>query len=108
MMSYSIDFRRQLLKVKSEEGLSISQVSDRFKVSPRSVCRWMNRLEPIIKRNKPSTKIDMKALSQDILDYPDLFQYERAEKFGVSKSCIFYALKRLKVTNKKNIISPQN
>ena len=44
----------------------------------------------------------MEALKKDIEDYPDSFQYERAERFGVSASGIQHALKRLKVTYKKN------
>lgn len=62
-------------------------------------------MEPIMKRNKPSTKIDMDALQKDVLQNPDHYQYERAKKFGVSQSAIFYALKRLKITDKKNTVS---
>ena len=39
--------------------------------------------------------------TQDLEFNPDLYQYERAEGFGVSKSAIWYALKRLQVTYKK-------
>ena len=101
-MGYSLDFRRHLLSVKSSENLSVSQVSTRFQVSERTVFRWLNRIEPVTRRNKPATKIDMEALGKDVEQYPDLFQYERAAKFGVSASCIFYALKRLDLTYKKN------
>ena len=44
----------------------------------------------------------MEALAKDVSQYPDLYQYERAKKFGVSQSTIFYALKRLKISYKKN------
>lgn len=44
----------------------------------------------------------MEALSKDVKDNPEAYQYERAKKFGVSQSAIFYALKRLKISNKKN------
>ncbi len=47
----------------------------------------------------------MKALEKDVKDNPDHYQYERAKKFGVSQSAIFYALKRLNISNKKNSIS---
>ena len=67
----------------------------------RTLFRWQNRIEPKTKRNKPSTKIDMKALSKDVEDNPDHFQYERAKKFGVSQSAIYYALMRLKISYKK-------
>ena len=43
----------------------------------------------------------MEALRKDVKDYPDLYQHERAKKFGVGQSTIFYALKRLNISNKK-------
>ena len=46
----------------------------------------------------------MEALSKDVKDNPDHYQYERAKTFGVSQSAIFYALKRLNISNKKNAI----
>jgi transposase len=103
-MGYSIDFRRQVFKIKQKEKLTFQEVSDRFGVPIRTLFRWQNRIEPIVKRNKPSTKIDMEALRKDVEDNPDLFQYERAKKFGVSQSAIYYALGRLKISYKKNAI----
>lgn len=104
-MGYSLDFRRRLFAVKSSENLSVAEVGRRFKVSDRTIFRWMNRIEPMTTRNKPATKIDMSSLAEDVKKHPDLFQYERAAKFGVSQSCISYALKRLDITNKKNVVS---
>jgi hypothetical protein len=37
----------------------------------------------------------MQALKQDILDYPDAYQYERAERLGVSQMGICHALRRI-------------
>ena len=104
-MAYSLDFRKQVFKIKQKEGLTFEQTSDRFSIPIRTLFRWQKRIEPKIKRDKPSTKIDMDALAKDIKDNPDLYQYERAKKLGVSQSAIFYALKRLKVSYKKNAIS---
>lgn len=101
-MGYSLDFRRQVFKIKGKEKLTFQQVSDRFGVPIRTLFRWKNCIEPRKKRNKPSTKIDMEALGKDVKDNPDNFQYERAKKFGVSQSAIYYALKRLKISYKKN------
>ena len=39
----------------------------------------------------------------NITKYSDAYQYERAERLGVSQSSIHSALKRLKVTYKKNL-----
>ena len=68
--------------------------------------RWLVELELKKKRNKPATKIDMDLLRADVVNYPDSFQYERAQRFGVSKSGIGLALLRLKVSYKKNMESP--
>ena len=104
-MAYSLDFRRQAFKIKQEEKLTFQELSERFSVPIRTLFRWQKRIEPKVKRNKPSTKIDMEALLKDVKDNPDYYQYERAKAFGVSQSAIFYALKRLDFTNKKNVIS---
>ncbi len=103
-MGYSLDFRRQVFKIKEKDKLTFQELSDRFGVPIRTLFRWQNRIEPKTKRNKPSTKIDMEALRKDVEQNPDLFQYERAKKFGVSQSTIYYALKRLKISYKKNAI----
>lgn len=103
-MSYSLDFRKQVLKIKSQESLTFQQTSERFGIPIRTLFRWQKCIEPKTKRNKPSTKVDMEALLKDVEQNPDHYQYERAKKFGVAQSTIFYALKRLKISNKKNAI----
>jgi transposase len=103
-MSYSIDFRKRVFKIKSEKDLTFQETSDLFGVPLRTLFRWQQCIEPKTKRNKPSTKIDMAALFKDVEENPDDYQYERAKKFGVCQSTVFYALKRLAVSNKKNAI----
>ena len=49
------------------------------------VSRWLSDIEPNLTRNKPATKIDMQALFKDVQDYPDAYQYERANRLGVAK-----------------------
>ena len=94
-MTYSIDFRKQFLSMKEKEGLSFDQISKRFGVSKRAVFNWTKSLYPKVNKNRPCLKIDMAQFKQDLESNPDLYQYERAERFGVSKSAIWYALKRL-------------
>ena len=101
-MTYSLDFRQQLLKIKAKENLSIHSVAKRFGVSPRTVQNWLVRVTPCKQRNKPATKIDMSELTKDCKQYPDSFYYERAQRLGVSKSGIFYAMRRLGISYKKN------
>ena len=100
-MSYDIRFRRHVLKLRELEGLSFSKVAERFGIAKQTVYNWSKRLEEKKTRIKPSIKIDMEALKQDIETYPDAYQYERAARFGVSRIGIWHALKRLGVSYKK-------
>ena len=99
---YSLCFRKKVLSVRVKESLSIRAASRRFAVSSRSIVSWLKRLDPKVTRNKPATKVDMEALKTDVLNHPDSYQYERASRLNVSRGCIYGALKRLKVTYKKN------
>ena len=102
-MTYPIKFRSHVLSIREKEGLSFEQTAERFGVGVASVVRWAKRLEP--DQSKPrKRKIDMNALRQDVIDYPDAYQYERAARFGVATNAIWQALRKLGVTYKK---SPQ-
>ena len=107
-MGYSIDFRRKVLEIKKRDCLSLGETAHRFGISESSVFRWMKRLEPCRFRNKPATKIDMELLVRDVELYPDAYQHERAERFGCSQRGIGYALKRLKISCKKNFFPPES
>ena len=100
-MTYSIDFRKKVLSVKEPENLTFFEVSKRFGVGQASVVRWSQNLEPQRTRNQPTVKINWEALAQDVKEYPDSYQYERAARFGVSRQGIAYALKQLKISRKK-------
>lgn len=104
-MTYSLDFRQQVLKIREQKGLSIEAVSI---VGKASVMRWLVNVEPKKTRNKPATKINMTHLQEDVTKYPDSFQYERAQRLGVSASGIRLALQRLKITYKKNLESSES
>ena len=100
-MAYSRDFRRKVLAVRNKEGLTIAEAAARFDVGSASVVRWIKNVE-----RKPQgarrRKIDLEALRQDVMDYPDSYQHERAQRFGVAQNAIFFALKKLQLTYKKN------
>ena len=106
-MAYSLDFRKRVMRIKGEKDLTFVAASERFGVGIRTLFNWSNRMEPKTTRDKPATKIDMGKLRGDIREYPDAFQHERAKRFDVSASAIFYALRRLGITYKKNPESPQ-
>ena len=100
-MTYSIDFRRQALKIKAQDKLSFEATAKRFGIGKASIVRWSKQIEAKKTRNTPASKIDMYALRQDVELNPDAYQYERAERFGVSQTGICYALKRLGISRKK-------
>ena len=106
-MTYSIDFRKKVLSIKEKEKLSFSQIAKRFGVSVNSVFLWSKKLEPKRTRKKAPVKIHNELLLEDIKKYPDAYMYERAKRLCVSTAGICSALKRLKITYKKNSQSSQ-
>ena len=50
----------------------------------------------------------MDALKEDINRYPDAYHYERASRLQVSKTGIYWAMKRLGVSYKKNADSSES
>lgn len=106
-MTYPSSFRRKVLSVRSNEGLTIAEVAARFCVGIASVTRWIKNPDPKLTRNKPATKIDMDALAKDVKTHPDAYQYERAARLGVSEKGIGHALRRMGVSYKKNAPSSE-
>jgi len=50
----------------------------------------------------------MAELALDVEQEPDAFQHERAERFGCSQRGICAALKRLKISRKKNFSASES
>lgn len=101
-MTWSIDLRHQALSTKKHEMLSYGETAKRFGVSVSSLARWVTRLKPKSVRNSHATKINTNLLRQDVAIYPDAYHHERAKRLNVSKSGIAIALKRLRISYKKN------
>ena len=106
-MSHPVSFRRHVLRIKERDGLSFSQVALRFSVGIASVKRWSKRVEPKSYERRKVRKIDLGKLAQDVSEHPDAFQYERAERFGVTPKAIWQALRKLGVTHKKSPQAPE-
>jgi len=101
-MTYSIDFRKKVLKIKDKEGLSFSEAAQRFGISRAAIFRWSKNLKSHHTRNKPWKKLSKEALKKDIEQFPDSYSRERAERLGISGSGIKYAMRRLGISYKKN------
>ena len=102
-MTYSLQFRKKALSVRTREKLTIAQMAERFDVGVASVVGWLKDIEPRLIRYKFATKIDKKALAEDIQQFPDVCRYERAKRLKVSERCVGFALKRLGITYKTNL-----
>ena len=102
-MTYSADFRSQVIKSVKNKDMSIRQACTFYDISKTTLQRWLKN--PIIKktRDKPPSKIPNDALLKDVAQYPDDYMYERAQRLGCSKSGIEIALKRLGISQKKDL-----
>lgn len=106
---YSQDLRKKVLKYL-EKNKAKQTASNIFQVGIATVYRWVSlkkekgHVKPL--RRKYAFK---KVYDEDLIKYievhPDHFLYEIANHFSVSPQAIFYALKRLKITRKKSLIS---
>lgn len=101
-MPYSLDLRTRVVTFV-ENGGGITRASKLFQVSRTSIYRWLNRnnLQATTVEHR-QRKLDWFALEKDVAQNRDLRLIDRAKKFGVSPSAIFYALKKMKINRKKN------
>lgn len=101
-MTYPGSFRKKVLGYKNKYKLSIRETAKHFELGVNSIVRWEKKPEPSKTKSRPSIKISKEALLKDVKDYPDDFLYERAQRFEVTAAGIHLALKRLKLSRKKN------
>jgi transposase len=104
-MTYSIDFRKKALEIRAKEKLSISKTAKRFGNCSTTIVNLVKNIVPKLGRNKRAIKIDMNKLVEDVKEYLDSYNHERANRLGVSTRGIGHALKRLGITYKKNFKS---
>ncbi|WP_230655620.1 IS630 transposase-related protein [Psychrobacter sp. I-STPA10] len=101
-MTYSLEFRKQVLK-SLEKGMTFKEAVQEYDISPTTIQKWKKRLYSKKTRNIEPTKIANDALLKDVENHPDSYHYERARRLGCSTSGICVALKRLGITQKKDL-----
>lgn len=107
-MAYSIDFRRRAIEYM-DEGHTVKELYEAFKIYPSSVSRWRELLErtgtlnPEYRETR-KRKIDLNELERAIERKPDATLSELARLFDCTKQAIDAALKRLKITYKKKLL----
>ena len=93
--------RKNIINIKINERLSVREAARRFGISPNNSIQMGKKIEPKGWRKQRVSKIDMKKLEKDVINNPDAYQYERAERLEVSQAAVHFGLKRLGVTYKK-------
>ena len=99
-MTYETSFRKHVFKIKEKEKLTYEQTSKRFGINIRTLFRWKHKPIDTKRRNKPATKINMAGLKKDIDNRP--------ARFKVSTDAIWAAMRRLKISHKKNSKTPKS
>ena len=105
-MSYSKDFRKRTIEYRQAEH-TLEETHQLFKVSISTIREWEKRLEETgdLKKNdlhRNFRKIDPEKLKAYVAEHPDAYQSELAEVFECSESGIRDALRRHKITRKKD------
>jgi len=105
-MAYSIDFIKRAIEYK-QEGHTFVQLHEAFEIPSATYYDWEEKLDSgyygrEIKRER-KRKIDKDELKRQIAEKPDAFLRELAEKHGCTESAVFYALKKLNITRKKDL-----
>ena len=105
-MSYDIKFRRRAIEYWNG-GHSKRARAEVFKVSTFTLQQWKNQLnetgnmEPK-KRRETWRKIEPTKLMEFTEQHPDAYLIEIADEFGCSDVAVLKALRRLKISRKKN------
>ncbi len=101
-MTYSIDYRKQVLS-SIADGMTIREAALFYGLSTSTIHSWQQNVVPKTTRNKEPTKIPDDALIEDVKKHPDDYNYERARRLNCSQTGIFNALKRLGISQKKDL-----
>ena len=107
-MAYSIDFRKRAVEYINE-GHTEKELYEAFKIWPSTVYRWRKLLEKNDSlqpeyRETRKRKIDIAELERVIERKPDMTLPELAIVFNCTKQAVHTALKKTKITLKKNAV----
>jgi len=103
-MSYSIEYREEVLNFCSKPGKGIRMAARVFGLSATTIMKWKkwdksgNLSGQTV---RPQRKLDLEALKALLDKSPDLLQREMAEHFGVNVETIHNGLKKIGYKRKK-------
>jgi transposase len=98
-----VDLRSRVVAFVAGGG-SKMEAARRFEVCRSCVYDWLKRDSLEAKPHGPRRrKLDRQALARHIDEHPDLLLRERAAHFGVRMYSIQYALRQLRISQKKTL-----
>jgi len=105
-MSYDIKYRQRAIEYWND-GHSKAETAAVFKVGTTTLQKWKSQLNETgtlapKKRKETWRKINPDELRKFVEENPDAYQHEIASHFRVRLFAVQKALKRLKITRKKN------
>jgi transposase len=92
-----------------DKGHTYEELYEAFKVYPSEISAWRKllletgSLKPQYRKTR-SRKINKEKLLRAVEERPDAYLSELAKPFGCTEQAVFYALKQLNITVKKNSI----
>ena len=106
---YSLDLRMRVIENLVEGNITQAAVADIFKVSLRTVKRWVKlynktgSINPKIPISTKPRKVDYKKAKKFIEENPDKTLKEIGEKFKVTGKAAWYIVRQLDITYKKTL-----
>ena len=104
-MRYSEDLRRRVIKYIGEGGRKV-EAAKRFGVCRATIYEWLKLGEDLSAQKpgpKSAHKLDWEALREGVEKNPEKMITEWAREFGVGTTAISYAMRRMKLSRKKNV-----
>ena len=105
-MAYDVKLREKVMSYLSK-GHSVREAHEVFEVGTTTIKEWKKLKAETGKLEKRALARNPKKICPDLLkayvtSNPDSYQEEIAKVFNCTQSAVSYALKRLKITRKKN------
>lgn len=103
IMTYSSDFRAEVVEKLKRKEMSIRQACSVHNIGKTTIQRWLKNPKIKENREKPPTKIHDELLLKDIEKNPNDCLKKRAQRFQCSKTGIYIALRRLEAKKKSDV-----
>jgi transposase len=103
-MRSSNDLRKRVMEFCKKGGTQ-TEAAQRFQVSRKSIYNWLHSKTPYTSKvpgPRKAHKLDWEGLRRYAEKNDDAFLKEMAEAFKVGTTAVWYALKKMKISRKKN------